>query len=105
MNYLDVLNREECIFVDLEKTLYSKQSILKAAYKFTDLSYIYIKSFEIADQDCFRIYFMPKNNGNNLIHEFMNELVDQELRQIISDETKKIREIIVTKALLSGRST
>ena len=34
----------------------------------------------------------------------MNELLDQELRDIVSTETKKIRETIVTKALLSSQS-
>lgn len=46
------------------------------------------------------IYFENKSNDKNLIGNFMNELLDQELREIVNLETKKIRETIVTKALI-----
>ena len=39
------------------------------------------------------LYAINKDE-KNLISEFMNELLDQELRDIVSNETKKIREDI-----------
>ncbi len=100
MNYLDYLNTTNTEYIELEKALYSKNTILKACYKFTDKAYIYIKTKTNLNKDYFVIYFENKSNDKNLIGNFMNELLDQELREIVNLETKKIRETIVTKALI-----
>ena len=39
-----------------------------------------------------------------MLGEFSNELLDQELRTLVLNDTKTIRDTMVTRALLSGRS-
>ena len=105
MDYLDLLKSNNSEYIDLEKSIYSKSTILKACYKFTDRAYIYLKLITENNKEVFRVFFEYKNKDDkNLVGEFMNELLDQELRDIVSNETKKIREAIVTKALLSSQS-
>ena len=105
MNYIDLLKSNNSEYIDIEKSIYSKSTLLKSCYKFTDRAYIYLKSIDENNKEVFRVFFEYKNKDEkNLIGEFMNELLDQELRDIVSTETKKIRETIVTKALLSSQS-
>jgi len=108
MDYLKLIESSDnkTVVIELEKSLYSKATILKTCYKFTDNSYIYINTFKIDDNEYFRIYLQKKDNtfDLDLNGEFMNELLDQELRGIVFNETKKIRETIVTRALLSGQT-
>lgn len=103
MNYLELLQSENCLFVDLEKNIYSKSTIMKATYKFTDRAYIYIQFVSFEAKDYYRIYFKSKIDSELLLDSFMNELLDQELRMLVANETKKIREVIVSKALISGQ--
>ena len=105
INYLDLLKFNNSEYIDFEKSIYSKSTLLKSCYKFTDKAYIYLKSINENNKEVFRVFFEYKNKvEKNLIGEYMNELLDQELRDIVSTETKKIRETIVTKALLSSQS-
>ena len=105
MDYLDLLKSNNSEYIDLEKSIYSKSTLLKSCYKFTDRAYIYLKLITENNKEVFRVFFEYKNKDDkNLVGEFMNELLDQELRDIVSNETKKIREAIVTKALLSSQS-
>lgn len=105
INYLDLLKSNNSEYIDLEKSIYSKSTLLKSCYKFTDRAYIYLKLITENNKEVFRVFFEYKNKDDkNLVGEFMNELLDQELRDIVSNETKKIREAIVTKALLSSQS-
>lgn len=105
MNYIDLLKSNNSEYIDIEKSIYSKSTLLKSCYKFTDRAYIYLKSIDENNKEVFRVFFEYKNKDEkNLIGDFMNELLDQELRDIVSNETKKIREAIVTKALLSSQS-
>jgi len=107
LNYLELLEKnileKKTLKIELNSTIYTKSTILKSTYKFTDKVYIYITSNE---ENQFIIYFTPKDTFliDSLSGEFMNELLDQELRSTINKETSKIRDIIVTRALLSGQN-
>jgi len=101
-SYIEHL-KHNALIIKLIKDMYSKPSILKSCYKYTDNNYIFIDSIEKE----YIIYFQPKeksNIENNIEKEFLNELLDQELRTEILKETKKIRDTIVNRALLSGQS-
>lgn len=108
MDYLDVLETEsdKVYIIKLEKELYSKSTVLKSCYKFTDSAYIFIKSDKDNGTDLYKIYFKLKHNTEeqDIKEKFINELLDQELREIVLNETHKIRDTIVTRALLSGQS-
>ena len=107
MNYTSLLNglKDKPTTLDIDKTLYSKSTLLKACYKFTNSFYIFIEP-SVTDSSKYKIYFQLKDINlkvEDLIGKFTNELLDQELRTLILSETQKVRDAIVTKALLSGQ--
>lgn len=110
MNYLEVqeskVSSNEVLKIVLDSTIYTKSTILKSTYKFTDKVYIYITMDEADNKKDFNIYLNPKEEVSidKLSGEFMNELLDQELRSEVLSQTHKIRDVIVTRALLSGQS-
>lgn len=107
MNYVESLKDNDNVYIiELEKELYSKSTILKSCYKFSDVAYLFLESEKINGIDIYKIYFNLKN-GNidfDIKGSFMNELLDQELRSIVLEETKTVRDTIVTRALLSGQA-
>ena len=109
MNYLELQENNvlenKTLKIELDSKIYSKSTVLKSTYKFTDRAYIYI-SLNTADNKEFVIYINPKegNDISVLSGDFMNELLDQELRAVVLEQTHKIRDVIVTRALLSGQS-
>lgn len=107
MNYISILDnlKDQVITLNLKKELYSKPTLLKACYKFTDLFYIFINQ-NPQDKSLYTLYFQLKDKNDkaeDIIGKFNNELLDQELRAIILSETHKVRDTIVTRALLSGQ--
>lgn len=108
MDYLDVLKSKNnsLHIIKLEKELYSKSTILKSCYKFTDIAYLFIKTLKDNNKDYYHIYFQLKkpSENNDIEGNFLNELLDQELRNIVLNETRKVRDTIVTRALLSGQA-
>lgn len=110
MNYLELQEKNvlenKTLKIVLDSKIYSKSTILKSTYKFTDRAYIYITLLGDSEKNEFIIYMNPKDDGDIslLSGDFMNELLDQELRATVLQETHKIRDVIVTRALLSGQS-
>lgn len=83
------------------KDVYTKEVILKAAYAFTDGVYIHIDT----DERYYKITLKSKDDKYNseemLYADFENELIAQETRRMISENTKNLREMIVARALSS----
>jgi len=79
------------------KKIYSKDAILATAYKFTDQVFI-----DVSDEPegSFIIHF--RNKGNNpleqVVGEFSNKLIDQQLREKISKDTRELRDVVIKKA-------
>ena len=88
---------DDIIFFNIDKKLFSSDAILQTSYKFTDAYY-----FEIKTQGSFyRIVLKSKNpntNMKNIKGDFLNELLDQQLRVNLYNKTYQIREMIVKKA-------
>lgn len=85
-----------CIKVSL--TIYQKETILKAAYQFTNTCYIHIDP--IGEETCL-IRVRAKEQGMSseaLAREFCNALIDQELRATISQQTEAVRNLIMAHA-------
>ncbi|MBD3843782.1 MAG: His-Xaa-Ser system protein HxsD [Campylobacterales bacterium] len=108
MDYQDILNeqiaRHKTITITLDFSIYSKKTLFRTCYKFTDKAFVYIK----LDDNTYKVFLTSKNDtieATKLIEEFTNELLDQELRELVLEDTKKIRDTIVTRALLSGYSS
>lgn len=81
------------------KELYKKEVLLKAAYAFTDTMYIHID----VDADNYLVELISKQEeeSDELYKKFENELIMQEVRVVVASKTKKIREMIVARALSS----
>lgn len=81
------------------RDLYEKEVLLKAAYAFTDRAYIHLD----VSKDDYLVEITPKNGNENeqIFAEFENELIAQEMRRIVAEKTKNIREMIVARALSS----
>lgn len=90
---------EEHIRLNLDVNLYSRDAILSTAYLFTDKCHINFLSYgdRIAQLD-----FMQKNHDNYelelVVKDFLNELIDQQLRVRIHNETKDIKKMIISEA-------
>ena len=81
------------------KELYSKYSLLKAAYLFTDEYYIYLD----ADEKNYFVDIRPKESDCMEITEgdFMNELLAQTTREEILKKTSDIRTLVLGRAVAS----
>lgn len=86
----------------INKQINSRQNILKTSYQFINNCYI-----DLDEDDCTYTVNIEPKEGNltsleELEKEFRNELILQQTRSIISDETKNIRELIMTRAFYSS---
>lgn len=98
---IEIINNElgtfgKCI---LSKSAYSSEILTKVAYNFTDESYVFISE----DNHNYLVNLTlinenTKKSVRELCGNFLNELVDQEMRQIVLNETGKIRETIISAA-------
>lgn len=89
----------EYFLLPLNKTLYSHEAIMKTCYAFTDDFFIHaVKS---GNEDV-GIYIYKKNDSVNDIStvakQFLHLLHENQMRQIIHDETSILHEEIVKKA-------
>lgn len=82
----------------LSKSIYGRDSLLKAAYAFTDTSYIHLDQNESE-----WIVSIESKNGdtNNSEKEFENEIIAQELRHRLLVEKEDLRKIILARAMAS----
>ena len=93
------MNKESnnIIVFKVKKELYSKDAILETGYKFTNNYY-----FEIESQDKnYLIKLRPKItyiDTKNIKEDFLNELIDQQLRFDLNQKNHLLREMIIKKA-------
>ena len=84
--------------IRLDKEIYPRVAVLKAAYKFTDSCYILIDQNEHE----YIVHFEMKDNSErDLIGEFKNELLSQILRIQVFDMTSDVRKMVTMRALAS----
>ncbi|HBX51112.1 MAG TPA: His-Xaa-Ser system protein HxsD [Bacteroidales bacterium] len=91
---------ENKLLLTVPNSIYEKEAILNASYKYTDKCYINIEPIETITE----IYFQKKNESINLESialDFGNELIDQQIRLTTGREYKVIREELVKKAFSS----
>jgi His-Xaa-Ser system protein HxsD len=90
---------ESNIEIDVDLSLYSHGAILKATYKFTNNWYVQLTK---TAENTVTVFFTPKEPINHSINtrgEFLNELLDQGLREQIGSETLAVRNLIMAHAL------
>ena len=82
-----------------DKGLYSKEALIKAAYVFIDNAYIYLSQ----NEDNFVVDIEKKDGSDECeaCNEFKNEMLMQNARQMVYNNTKDIRKIILARAMAS----
>ena len=82
--------------LSFRKELYPKIVLLKAAYQFTDRAYLHLD----ADEEYYHVTIWPKD-GNDAIapSDFDNEMLAQSWRHEIYQQTRNIRELILSRAI------
>jgi len=84
----------------LDTSVYSVDAIKRAAYKFADRTSVIISS---ASGTSVKLAFSflgqhARNDPEQVVADFCNELLDQDLREIIQRETRPVRNVILAHA-------
>lgn len=93
------------ISFELDESIYSLEAVQNAVYVFTGRAYVRVERPEPGRLKVVMTVKagLPAAGRVELRGEFDNELIHQALRQRISASNQKIREFIVTKALVSAQ--
>lgn len=85
--------------IDLEKSLFEKQAVFAAVYKYKNQCSIQI---EPTDEQHVGVFFgsdeIGSNELKNIIIRFQDEVLDQQHRRNLNKEFGRLREIIVEQA-------
>ena len=92
----------QSLFLTINLDIYSLDAIKKTCYKFSDRCSIFLDEVN-NDAQTIKVIFTltqdkPNIDGEGLLNEFKNELLDQDLRERISSETEAIRNLILAQA-------
>ena len=85
--------------IKYSQELYSKNVLFKTCYKFTDNAYIHLD----ADNNYFIVTISPKdiNDATDYSLEFSNRMIEEVNREIITEQTKNIRQILFARSMAS----
>jgi His-Xaa-Ser system protein HxsD len=94
---------DNVLSVDLDESVYSRDAVLRTAYWFTDRCYLYIAR---PAPGSLRVNLKSKalkpdlavETLEEVAGEFLNSLLDHQIRRDIESETGGIRELLVAKA-------
>jgi len=92
--------------VCVDPNLYSLTAILKTAYWFTDRCYLYLAN----RQPLIEVEFRFKQEGSTdalhgLCGQFLNNLLDQAVRQKVLEETSSVRDTLIKKAFFDAKAS
>jgi len=93
----------QALAIDL--SVYSLPAVFSTAYKFTDRVFVYLhRDEEKPDSRLWVLLFAKAVNVDitGLVRDFMNELVDQQLRHQLASEFRDVRNLIVAQAFSEG---
>lgn len=80
------------------KSLYSREALIKAAYQFTSRAYVHLDCSE----NHYVVSIQMKSKKDAISEsEFINEMLAQTVRQVVTNETKQVRELLLARALSS----
>lgn len=81
------------------KDIYSKNAMLRAAYKFTNEYYIHLD----VKGDNYIVNINPKSTSSMLsAEEFQNEILAQTIREGVFRDTKELRTLLMARAFASS---
>ena len=80
------------------KEIYSKEALLKTAYRFTDIAYLHLDM----DEEYYYVTIELKCYDTTISEkDFQNALLAEMVRLCVSHQTKSIRELILARAFSS----
>ena len=93
-------------FLPLDELIYSRDAVLRTCYWFTDRCYVFISRpqqgvllISMRVKDPLPTLDNPRPTPiESITGEFQNALLDQQLRIDIEQQTRVVRELLVTKA-------
>lgn len=91
----EIENDKYLVVVDM--SLYAKESLIAACYKFTDNFYVHQQSIG----DNVEVVFESKDGNvvtDVIVKQFCNELIDQQVRYNTNQQFGHIRDLIVEEA-------
>lgn len=94
---------ESLLALEVDLSLYSRQAVLRSCYKFTGRCYVFMAHPE--EPGWLAVTFMaktPESAPRDLVGEFYNELLDQQIREALETEMRPVREMIVAQAFAEG---
>ena len=81
------------------KEMYSKVALVKAAYNFTDIAYVHLD----ADVKYYYVDIESKQADKTVSEQdFVNEMLTQEVRHGVYQQTKNIRELLLARAMATS---
>lgn len=86
--------------LDIDLRLYAVETVDAAAYKFTDIYYVY-KRMDESNENLLHVVFEAKENktlDESIVKQFCNELIDQQVRFNVNKQFGHIRDLIVEEA-------
>ena len=96
---------DDVLTLNVDERIYTVSALLRAAYWFTDRTYIFVSK---PNENFLRVQIKAKPptleapsrlSLADIAGEFGNSLLDYQLREVIEERTGKIRELLITKAL------
>jgi His-Xaa-Ser system protein HxsD len=100
----EIKDNEIIVFADT--SLYSKDSIFKCLYWYGDK---YHTNVSFADSNTYRVSLKPVSTNHlsqqeqeNLLLKLERDLVDFNLRDIVTKETQNVRDLLIAKAFSNG---
>lgn len=92
-------HEENRVKFNVDRSLYSRDVLIKAAYSFIDDYYIHLSS----DEKSYHVEIGRKDGKASIgvAAQFENELLSQAARYIIYKNTKQLRELLVARAMAS----
>ena len=80
-----------------DKSIYDRRALLKAAFRFTDRCYIHLRQ----DEARWIVSWREKDGASVDFGEFENELIAQNLRLQLLEDSAELRKIILARAMAS----
>jgi His-Xaa-Ser system protein HxsD len=98
--------QDDVSILRLQEAIYSRDAVLRTCYWFTDRCFLFINR---PSAGILEVHLSPKHAKptlavpspeklDDLTGDFLNALLDHQLRQDIESQTGKIRELLVAKA-------
>ena len=85
------------MIIKADRKIYTKNALLKTAFSFTDHAYLHLSQ----DPDSWIIQWTNKEGEEVSPLEFENELIQQQIREGLLEQSADIRKILLARAFAS----